>query len=146
MSVVLYHDYAYFAIKQISSFSSSCKSVKHRLHFSEVACSHGKGGDLRSKYSPDLDCEKPLTMCAGCPAQWDGQPCLPHNAIVSFQNLIRRMHFQTGHDMYWTLAGKRPAAYVHLPNCTFSCFYKIKIHLFYVDVPPFHCGGGYRDG
>ena len=70
----------------------SCKSVKHRLHFSEVECSHGKGGDLRSKYSPDLDCENPLTMCAGCPAQWDGQPCLPHNAIVSFQNLIRRMH------------------------------------------------------
>ena len=36
-----------------------CKSVKHMLHFSEVACSHGKGGDLRSKYDPTLTAKIP---------------------------------------------------------------------------------------
>lgn len=53
MSVVLYHDYTYFAIKQISSFSSSCKSVKHRLHFSEVECSHCFSSSARSLFSQD---------------------------------------------------------------------------------------------
>ena len=38
---------------------SPCKSVKHRLHFSEVECSHGKGGDLRSKYYPTLTAKNP---------------------------------------------------------------------------------------
>ena len=36
-----------------------CKSVKHRLHFSEVECSHEKGGDLRSKYYPTLTAKNP---------------------------------------------------------------------------------------
>lgn len=53
MSVVLYHDYAYFAIKQISSFSSSCKSVKHRLHFSEVEYSHCFSSSARSLFPQD---------------------------------------------------------------------------------------------
>ena len=53
MSVVLYHDYTYFAIKQISSFSSSCKSVKHRLHFSEVECSHCFSSSARSLFPQD---------------------------------------------------------------------------------------------
>lgn len=36
-----------------------CKSVKHRLHFSEVKCQSWKGWRFAKQILPDLDCRKP---------------------------------------------------------------------------------------
>lgn len=128
MSVVLYHDYAYFAIKQISSFSSSCKSVKHRLHFSEVEYSHCFSSSARSLFPQDKN--RNFRLQLGSSAAQTRPSNAPHadilqvGAILEYRRvraccfrIIIAHSFQSSRQFHAVM----PVCLKALPSITFTC-------------------------